>query len=514
MKTIYKYFFFTILLLSLLLSFSFADEEHLSPSICDDIVFNLVGPDSVTIWTTHNYALSFSVLWAIVDDYSDIFIPQDIFQQIAISYELLYDWRILQRSNESDFSVLFSQLWSYIVQARISYNKCRYTVSIPVVAYESIFVYIGPYIDEFGMGIIQNMTQNNLFLRPFIIDDWWTNLIPIVRQNWSVFTQSNDIFFSVKNYSLIFDIIRLIQEDKNISLSDKRFFIIDDTQKSILKKFLARFTRHIDDVSLYVISSQEAMNMFLEFSIGKVVYDDSILQNSLLKFSWSNWSYSLSYVIDYLLFQWFPLDMLLLLLWWLFAILFIVFLKQIVWISSFGVYYPLLFAICLYVIWFKTSLFLLFIAFLAKIITILFTRKFTLLATAKIWLQISVYIFLTLFGMVIMSYLWFVWSDFLVFNYPMMLFIYFSILLIASKLWTSSSFFSIKQYISIFLFVVVSLLLYVIINSWFIHRMVLLYPSIILLCIILIILLWRYTWLQLIEIIRFWPLIRYIRNKK
>jgi hypothetical protein len=82
----------------------------------------------------------------------------------------------------------------------------------------------------------------------------------------------------------VFDVLRLIDNDPAIDLSNKRIFIIDDMQKSILKKFLARFTRNLSDASLYVVSSQEAMNMFLQFSIGKTDHDDEMLAISRLQF--------------------------------------------------------------------------------------------------------------------------------------------------------------------------------------------------------------------------------------
>jgi len=152
-------------------------------------------------------------------------------------------------------------------------------------AYEGIFAYIGPYVDEFGLGIVQNMSQNDLFLRPFVVDDVGTSVLPTLRQHWSVLVQAQDIYFSVKNYSLIFDVLRLMENDVTIDISQKRIFIIDDMEKSVVKKILARFTRTFDNASLYVISEQEAMNMFLQFSIGKTLIDQGILDNSLLQFT-------------------------------------------------------------------------------------------------------------------------------------------------------------------------------------------------------------------------------------
>lgn len=161
------------------------------------------------------------------------------------------------------------------------YGSCEYALEKPIQSYDAIYTYIGPYIDEFGVGIIQNMSQNNLFLRPFIVHDdslsSSSSLLATLRQNWSHIVHTEDIYFSMKNYSMIFDILRLMQEDATIDLSTKNIFIIDDTNKSIVKKFLARFTRTIQGVDIFVISSQEAMNNFLQLSIGKRLYDEAML---------------------------------------------------------------------------------------------------------------------------------------------------------------------------------------------------------------------------------------------
>jgi len=523
MQIVWKSLLFTISILSLFGFSVFAqniDTTGEVQSVCDNVIFTLVWSESVVLEKPYTYSLSVALLDSssvLSDNISDVVAPQDIIQSTNVRYEFLFGTRILERSSEQDFSVTFSELWSYTLRAVIDYEWCDYTIEKSIVSYEDIFVYIGPYLDEFWLGIIQNMGQNGLFLRPFIVmnDTTTSGLVPSLRQHWSTISHAQDIYFSLQNYSLIFDVLRLMDTDPSIDLSSKRIFIIDDMQKSIVKKFLARFARTLDTVWLYVISSQEAMNMFLQLSIGQTDYDQEVLSSSYLQFSWSRISYSFGYVIDYLLFQWFPLDMLLLILSCVVAVLFIVFCKQILGFSSFGVYYPLLFAISLHVIWLKTSLFLLLIAFITRMIVIGFTRRFTLLATAKLWLQVVLYILFTVIGLVIVRWLWFIDSDFIVFTYPMTLFVYIALLLVASKLWTTSlTGISMKQLSMIGFFLILSRISYLIIQSDWVHHLILLYPSVILFAIIIIALLGRYTGLQLLEFVRFWPLIKHIRGKK
>lgn len=522
MFNIYKSVFLTIAIIGwfFVSSLWFAQENDLLR--CDDVVFTLVGPEAVVLTHDYNYSLSVAIVnssSAVADSLERIIVPQDILWSANIQYELFFNSKVLQRSSEVEFLYQFPQLWLYSLRAKVNYWSCSYNLEKSIQSYDAIYAYIWPYIDEFGVGIIQNMSQNNLLLRPFIVNDdsltSSSSLLSTLRQNWSYVVHTNDIYFSMKNYSMIFDILRIMQQDTSIDLWAKNIFIIDDTNKSIVKKILARFSRTIEGANIFIISSQEAMNIFLQLAIGKKTYDETVLNSSLLQSSSSNFSYSFGHIVDYLLFQWFPLDMLVLLLLCVFAVLFIVFCKQVVWISSYGVYYPIIFALSFHVIWLKTSIFLLIMAVIAKMIIIAFTRRFTLLATAKLWLQTVVYIFLTIFWLVILNMLGLINNDFAIFSNPMILLAYIIMVVIASKIWTSSfTSISFRQIGSFVIFLIVSYLSYLIIQSDWLRHLVLLYPSFVLFAIVLLIVLGRYTWLQLMEFVRFWPLISHLRSKK
>lgn len=523
MRTIYKYFLFTITILFVIFgsTYSFADVNTDSFS-CDDIWFSIVGPDAVIVGSGYTYWLSVAFLDSSLtsfDSLDAVIVPQDIISDSKVRHELIRSNKVLQRSTDLDFDPDFSALWTYTVRSTVSYKSCSYTLEKDVGAYKSIYVYVWQYIDDFNFGIIQNIKQNDVLLRTFIITDEMianpTMFMQMIRQQRSYLSHANDIYFSLKNYSLVFDVLLLLDKDPLVGLSSKNVFIVDDTNKSIAKKFLARFVQKVKPLWLYIISPDEMIDMFLQLSIGKQPYSFELIQDSLLQFSWSKFGYSFSHVVDYLLFQWFPLDMLMLILSCVVAVLLIVFVKQFIGISSYGVYYPLIFAIAIHVVWLKTSLFLLFVAFVAKMFVIMFTRRLTLLATAKLWLQIVLYIFLTVFGLVVLKSLNLLTTDFVIFTNPMMLLAYFAILLMASKIWTSSlTTISVKQASSVWWFLLLSLLCYAIIQSGTTHYVVLLYPGIVFLVILLLIWFWRYTGLQLMEYIRFWPLIDHIRKKK
>jgi hypothetical protein len=71
-------------------------------------------------------------------------------------------------------------------------------------------------------------------------------------------------------------------------------------------------------------------------------------------------------------------------------------LRQVVWFSVFGIYTPLLFAISLFTIGIPTSMLLLAIGFITKVLIKLFTKKIYLLHNAKTSLLVLTYFFLLL----------------------------------------------------------------------------------------------------------------------
>lgn len=81
-------------------------------------------------------------------------------------------------------------------------------------------------------------------------------------------------------------------------------------------------------------------------------------------------------------------------------------------------------------------------------------------------------------------------NDFVIFNNPMILLAYIIMVVVASKIWTASFMtISFKQLGSVFIFFVVSYISYLIIQSDGLRHVVLLYPSSVLIAIVLLIVL-------------------------
>gem|GEM_PF-4871679 len=115
MSIIYKSLFFTIATIAAYLfsiSFVFAQESDAFLR-CEDVVFTLVGSDSIVAEHNYTYALSVALLnasSAVSDSLERVIVPQDILASTRVQYELFQNSRVLQRSSDSEFLYQFPQL--------------------------------------------------------------------------------------------------------------------------------------------------------------------------------------------------------------------------------------------------------------------------------------------------------------------------------------------------------------------------------------------------------------------
>jgi hypothetical protein len=499
-------------------SSSAQEDSNLS---CDNINFVIQGPQVSLPNSDYTYLINVAIIATgetLLDDSNIPIVPNDIVAQSRIQREVLQDTRVIKRQTSSWFTYNFPTLGRYTITALIRYQSCNYEITKLVDTYEQVYTYIGPFVDDFNYGVLDNIKDTDQIFYTYIPVETTTKTSQMFIQaslaQLDYIRASEDIFRGAQNYALLFDLIHRLESDYNINMSNKNIFVIDNTNKTIVKTFLARFIKEYEVKNIYVVNDTELSQILLDISVGKPAYTSLFLENAHVGFA-SRRRISLGHVMDYLLFHGFPLDTLVLLLSVIFALVIIVFFKQVIGLGSFGVYYPLLFAFALHTVGPKTSIGLLLLAIAAKMTVGLISRKFTLLATAKIGLQVGLYVIYTLFALSLYKLLNNELAQFNIFANQMILIAYISLLLVGAKIWISTTSSGIrKQILPLIWFWLISILIFFILTSSGLHRFLLINPSVILLGLLLIVFMGRYNGLQLVEYIRFWPLIRYIQKQK
>jgi hypothetical protein len=150
------------------------------------------------------------------------------------------------------------------------------------------------------------------------------------------------------------------------------------------------------------------------------------------------------------------------------------------------------------------------IAFVATVITRLITKKFYLLNSAKISLLITIYFMTILVVLWLDKSLWFNMIDLQIFNNAFSIFPIVFLILVTDKVFHEwFKIFSKWWLVSLTEFVLVSILVYTIISSTWIRLILLSYPELIVFIGVLIMTVWRFTGLQILEYLRFMPLLKW-----
>lgn len=494
---------------------------HAQSSDCQDLFFSLDGANNAILDQSHYYNLSLQLhqsgaqdlTWDAVEaSTAKISYLQYVIQNATINSTVYFNNQYQQSISEKKFYYAFPKIWNYTIKSNINYGSCSYELQKEIKVFERAISYFGAYHEDLNYDMINNIEQQWIHLYTVVLasqQQFQDKLSDNIQQHIPYIQSSKDIYINLENYGNIFSLLSDIEASYDIDMNQKNIFIISETNKSIVKKLLASLLKQTGIVSIFVINPGEFESMLLKVSIGQAPYTENFLANAAVQFSSNNFSYTLSQVIDYLVFHGFPVKTVSLLLALTLAILIVVFCKQVVGLSSFGVYYPILFALSLHTVGLKTSIGLLLVAFLASFLVKVILKNVTVLVSAKLSLYLIAYIILLFIGLALYQLLWLPQNNFLVFSNPMVLIVVIVVLMVGKKIWNKTFPLKSLAWRKTFLrFLLLSAILYGVISSENIQHYLLLHPWIVIAIGIATLLIGKYTGLQLVEYIRFWPLVK------
>jgi hypothetical protein len=211
--------------------------------------------------------------------------------------------------------------------------------------------------------------------------------------------------------------------------------------------------------------------------------------------------------INKIISSWFPISILWIILSLWVSVTVINFIRQFIWISIFNLYYPILFAISIYLFSFEIS-FILFIASLfAMYIMKWIYSQFHFLLNTKLTL------FFILYMITVIVFIWILdtyeWVEFINLKSQLIIFPFIIIPMITYKVfYEENKIFSLRFFMYIGEFTFVTFISNYTIQSNYIQNILLSYPEILIWIFFLNLIIWKFTGLQLLEYIRFLPLIK------
>lgn len=413
------------------------------------------------------------------------------------------------------FSYKFPQKWKYQLNAKIfEKNWCSYKIQKDINVYEQLLFYIWETFEnslqfnkiDIGEGKF-HIHMENVFLDK---NSFFSKNALLNKLSNSIYYLKNSekIILNTQWPKLgsIFETFGSMSKLYNTEIWKKEICVITDMNSNFLNRILAKYTKIIWAQKISIIQKDNLFNFLFniwneENQKYKKIFSISIEDTPKYLF--------LSYIIDILIYNWFPTELLVLMLSLAISALLISFFRQVIWFSVFGVYNPLLFAVSILVLWTKFSFILLFISFISTLLIRAFSKKVYLLYSAKISLLIIIYFLVTIFFLWANNILRLDLINYDIFSNSFIIFPIIVVILIANKVFHEGfSLFSKGWWFHFIEFLIVTFSVYFLISRVSFQNLILSYPEILFLIIILNIGIWRFTWLQLLEYFRFMPLIK------
>ncbi|MDR2191240.1 MAG: hypothetical protein LBP53_09055 [Candidatus Peribacteria bacterium] len=300
--------------------------------------------------------------------------------------------------------------------------------------------------------------------------------------------------------------IELLQQGL-IDGEGKSIYIVSSRNQSFTNRVLSLFIPDLSPQQVFTVKSSDFLNLLAVLSTEIKPITTFATPHNLQNQHTARY-FVLSYLVDQAIMHGISLHILGTLFVITLLVLVISTLRQIVGLSVFGVYHPLLFALTLFLIGRKATCFFVVIALLANFICSTFSHYIRLLQSGKISLLVCLYIFLLLVGFRIdeqfgINLLGTTTRNTNAIILPIVIFI-----MVSDKLFDTFNITKKSGRISLLEFALITFVSRWMLDNQLFRTFLLSYPEVLLVVLLAIIIVGRFTGLQLFELIRFMPLIR------
>lgn len=482
---------------------AFAEEQAHNAAWCENRTYDIKGLSDIKKGQTAEY----SMVWA-----KDKYLWPISFN--SIKFTLSKNNKVISKNNSDFFSFTPSELGKYTLQVEaIDNQNCYSKISKTITTHDKIILYIGKASEDLQVEFDDTFKKNNTLFKKIIIKEkklfGEDELLWELAENSSYIKNSSIIIINISNFDSFFQLLWNINKTETLNLNKKDIYLITDLNKYFLKRIVAKYLNTVWIEKIYTVSDKDFFSVLSKLSFKKDLQNDPTITTFSLLFQEAPKYILISYLIDNLIYNWFPIDLIGILLVLCIATLVISIFRQVIWFSVFGIYSPLLFGLAMAILNIKLSLILLAIGILAKVLTHLLNKKIYLLFNTKLSVLVVLYFLLTIIVLGLDKILHTNIINLDIFNNGFIIFPIMFIIIVTDKVFNEGfKVFSLGWWISFGEFLIVSFSVYGLLNRWWMKHILLSYPESILIVLLLHIIIGRFTGLQLLEYFRFMPLIK------
>lgn len=401
---------------------------------------------------------------------------------------------------------------SYLIKTLVTTNLgCTYVHQKQVWVYNRVVTYIGPRSDEYQLAA-QSFQSDEITLQEVVIS---TDGLQLEDTAWNLLAnraytlQHTDVLLIDSQALWLFlSALPKLQETAGLTLIDQEVIVIASINQSAFRRLIATYHSIVGIKELSVIPRNNLGSLLSWLLLDKDPIASGIAKKFSIERTGQGRRLVLSSVVDSLLSNGLPLNRLLLILLVPVLVLTVTIFRQVVWFSTYWTFNALFIAFAIHMLGVQTVLVLLWIAFVVVRLVAWFTKKIYLLSGSRVALTIALYtvLIVAVMGFDVAYYnqtLMQTWWSGITSIFP----IYYVLITWSSLFKDRGSIFSRKWWTKLFQYAVVLTVLVAFIRWNRLHNVLLWYPELIIIACLLIVLVGRFTWLQVTEYVRFMPLI-------
>ena len=478
-----KKLFIIILFLFSFFNLVFANDQQKS---------SLLTWNTVLTWIQQNcnlYKGKFSIIWH--DDikvwHNSTFNIKNIHN---ISWDIYRNKKKVFSNKWNFFSYSFKSPWKVKLQAIFKYKNCDIKITKNLNIYDEFIVSLMKEKDISFISSLWNKKQH-IYYKNYSLEDIFKNKYILDTADYIIIDKDYIIPFLLKLWSW-----------KNVNNAQKFVFLVSSS-KWFFSRLIIPYIKWLNKNNIYIYKKER----FLEIITNIYQWQDLDKKNLLsLSNVWNKIYLPLSYFLNKLIEHHLNIEIFWIALLALFWTLLVAFFRQVIWFSVFWVYTPLIFSLLIITLWYKITLLLFLISVLSSMLTYFITKKIYILYSSKISLNYIIYVILSIILIwMLLNYVNFNFSEV---NSSVILSFFVMPLLTKNLIKEDTKIFSktFLLFVSEFIFIVAIFLTIFKINL--LKYILIAYPDILWLFVVVVMFIGRFTWLQLLEYIRFYPLIK------
>ena len=431
-----------------------------------------------------------------------------------VAFSVWRDGKKLDAASGEKFPHIFSEPGTYRVDAAGKDPRgCAVAASLPVRVFDRFFAYVGDGRDGLDLGFEDKFAARSELFRRFLVDPGVSGgagerALAAFDQADGFLVQADRVVVDMPDVAAAFQALAKWSKAHGADLSKKELYVVSGVSDNFLNRVLAANAQAAGVSRVSAVRQGALLDVLAALSVGKAPSAEQVSPFTV-SFAEASKLYVFSYAVDSVLYAGFPPDLLGLLLALSVMCLVVAFANQVLGLSAFGTYYPVLFALSLSAVGVGTSLLLLAAALLAGWSVQLFTRRIHLLHTAKKATFFVTYLALTVAALALDRSLGWGWADYAVFSNAFALFPVITAAVVAERLfdedvalWTRSGWLAVAE------FSAVTGALYFLAQWTGLRYFLLAYPEMLIVVLASCVLVGRFTGLQAVEYFRFLPVLK------